>query len=119
MAGTGPDHCYSRPPDEAKAAVFVSSDPIPEGLQSVQGIDFNLHENGDISVVDLVEGMSSMGFQASAIGDAVRIINGMVCPHLFFASRSDQGNSDCPCRERGGMMRLTSGPPFFLATLPI
>lgn len=87
MAGTGPDLRNNRPPDEAKAAVFVNSDPIPEGLRSVRGIDFNLHDNEDISVVDLVEGMSSMGFQASAIGDAVKIINGMVCPHLL--SRRD------------------------------
>jgi deoxyhypusine synthase len=65
-------------PGDAKDAVFVASDSMPEGVPLVQGIDFNLHRAGDISVVDLVEGMSNMGFQASALGDAVRIINGMV-----------------------------------------
>lgn len=119
MADTGPDLGNNRAPDEAKAAVFVSSDPIPEGLRSVQGIDFNLYENEDISVVDLVEGMSSMGFQASAIAEAVKIINGMVCPYLLSPVRSDQKSSDGPCREHGGAMRITSGPPSFLATLPI
>ena len=65
-------------PADAKDAVFVASDSVPEGVPVVQGIDFDLHRAGDISVVDLVQGMSNMGFQASAIGDAVRIINGMV-----------------------------------------
>lgn len=67
---------------DAKEAVFVASDPVPEGMSVVRGIDFNHHRAQDISVVELVEGMSNMGFQASAVGDAVRIINGMVCrPH--------------------------------------
>lgn len=77
MAGTERD-CHDVAPDEAKAAVFVSSDPVAEGVRPVRGIDFNLHKDGNISVVDLVEGMSNMGFQASAVGDAVRIINEMV-----------------------------------------
>ena len=65
-------------PDLAKDAVFVTSDPVPDGAHGVQGIDFNLHKDRAISVVDLVEGMKYMGFQASAIGDAIRIINDMV-----------------------------------------
>ena len=72
-------------PDEAKDAVFVTSNPVPAGSLSVRGIDFNLHSDEDLSVVDLVDGMSTMGFQASAIGDAVRIINEMVRRHLPFA----------------------------------
>lgn len=74
-------HNGSHAPDEAKDAVFVSSDPVPEGMRPVHGTDFDLHRDRDISVVDLVEGMSSTGFQASAIGDAVRIINEMVRRH--------------------------------------
>lgn len=65
-------------PPQAKEAVFMSSDSVPEGVPMVRGIDFNLHSAEDISVVDLVDGMCNMGFQASAVGDAVRIINGMV-----------------------------------------
>ena len=56
----------------------MASNSVPEGVPLVRGIDFNLHRTKDISVVDLVEGMCNMGFQASAIGDAVRIINDMV-----------------------------------------
>jgi deoxyhypusine synthase len=33
-----------------------------------------------VSVEDLVSGMANMGFQASALGEAVRIINDMVRP---------------------------------------
>lgn len=71
------------PPDKAKDAVFVPSDPVPEGVIPVRGIDFNLHKDEDISVVDLVDRMSNMGFQASALGDAVRIINEMVRGHFL------------------------------------
>jgi deoxyhypusine synthase len=78
MTGSRPSRNSDRVAAEVKDAVFVTSDPVPEGAMRVRGIDFNLHKDGDISVVDLVEGMSNMGFQASAIGDAVRIINEMV-----------------------------------------
>ena len=64
-------------PTEAKDAVLVRSDPIPEGVRKVEGIEFDRYGQHDITVAELVEGMSNMGFQASAIGDAVRIINEM------------------------------------------
>lgn len=66
------------PPTTATGAVLVTSEPVPEGVQQVQGIDFNKFHNTDMKVLDLVAGMTNMGFQASAIGDAVRIVNGMV-----------------------------------------
>ena len=66
------------PPSEATAAVLVPSDPVPYGVQKVQGIDFNAHHAADITVAELVDGMASMGFQASAVADAVQIINQMV-----------------------------------------
>lgn len=65
-------------PADAKEAVFVTSQAVPEDAPRVQGLDFNRHHASNISVVDMVESMSHMGFQASALGDAVRIINGMV-----------------------------------------
>ncbi|ERF76518.1 Deoxyhypusine synthase [Endocarpon pusillum Z07020] len=77
MAGTRPKESGNSAPADAKDAVFVTSDPLPKGAIPVQGIDFDRHKENGISVVDLVEGMSSMGFQASAVGDAVRIINEM------------------------------------------
>lgn len=80
------DHEGNLAANKAKDAVFVTSDPVPEGAQPVQGIDFNLHQDRGISVVDLVEGMTNMGFQASAMGDAVRIINEMVRRQQFPAN---------------------------------
>lgn len=62
----------------AKGAVLVPSEAIPEGAREVRGIEFNDHHGRDISVAELVDGMAGMGFQASAVGDAVRIINEMV-----------------------------------------
>ena len=103
-------------PAEAKDAVFVASDPVPEGISEVGGIDFNLHREQDISVADLVEGMSNMGFQASAVGDAVRIINGMVRGPRTSGCYLQTSLSDCPRRGRGRMIRLATRPPSFLAT---
>jgi deoxyhypusine synthase len=88
-------------PSNAKEAVFVASDPIPRGIQQVRGIDFNSHQDADISVVDMVDGMSSMGFQASAIGDAVRIINEMVRGHLF-TTATCKDVSNCPLEVMEG-----------------
>ena len=65
-------------PSIATGAVLLPSDPVPEGVQRVQGIDFNAHHAADVTVAELVDGMASMGFQASAVADAVQIINQMV-----------------------------------------
>ena len=66
------------PPSAAKEAVLVKSEEMPEGAQQVEDFDFNKFK-GPISAEDLLTGMHHMGFQASSIGEAVRIINGMVC----------------------------------------
>lgn len=65
-------------PSAATTAVLKSSDPVPPGVRMVKGIEFNDYEGQDITVNELVAGMADMGFQASAVGDAVRIINDMV-----------------------------------------
>ena len=65
-------------PSKATDAVLLHSDPIPDGAQKVHGIDFNAHRAADITVAELVAGMTNMGFQASAVADAVHIINQMV-----------------------------------------
>ena len=79
MANFGQDTADTTlPPSKAIDAVLLASDPIPEGMQEVRGIDFNAHDASNITVATLVDGMSTMGFQASAIGDAVKIINQMV-----------------------------------------
>lgn len=65
------------PPSEAKNAVLVKSEEMPEGARQVEDFDFNKF-SGPVSAEDLLNGMQRMGFQASSIGEAVRIINGMV-----------------------------------------
>ena len=81
------------PPSKATDAVLVASDPVPEGVQKVQGVEFNDHHEADITVAELVDGMANMGFQASAVGDAVRIINQMVRQQVDSISR--KASSDC------------------------
>lgn len=68
------------PPSSVTDAVLVPSNEMPEGSQKVEELDFNNFHGRDITVNDLMSGMKHMGFQASSIGDAVRIINDMVSP---------------------------------------
>ena len=64
-------------PSGATDAVLKPSDPVPEGAIPVKGLDFDAFKDGNISVAELVENMSTMGFQASSIGQAAKIITGM------------------------------------------
>ncbi|KAH8697817.1 putative deoxyhypusine synthase [Talaromyces proteolyticus] len=64
-------------PFSATAAVLLPSAPVPDDAQKVRGVDFNDYADRDITVAELVSNMATMGFQASAIGEAVRIINDM------------------------------------------
>jgi hypothetical protein len=73
----------SSAPTGATDAVLKPSEPVPEGAQEVQGIDFNQYASRSITVEELVGGYANMGFQATSVGAAVRIINDMVrclCP---------------------------------------
>lgn len=65
-------------PSGAAAAVLKPSDPVPEEAKPVQGIDFNNYAQRSITIDELVGGMENMGFQATSVGKAVRIINDMV-----------------------------------------
>ncbi|PGH03594.1 deoxyhypusine synthase [Helicocarpus griseus UAMH5409] len=65
------------PPSSVTNAVLQASQPVPEGTRRVTGVDFNQHAGRDITVAELVDGMTGMGFQASAVGDATRIVNEM------------------------------------------
>lgn len=65
-------------PNGAASAVLKPSVPVPEDAKIINGIEFNDHETSPITVEELVEGMSLMGFQASAVSEAVQIINEMV-----------------------------------------
>lgn len=66
------------PPVEATNAVLVPSDELPKDAQKVEEIDFNAFKGRPITVDDIMQSMGNMGFQASAMGDAVNIINKMV-----------------------------------------
>ncbi|KAG9198374.1 Deoxyhypusine synthase [Epicoccum nigrum] len=64
-------------PSGATDAVLKPSEPVPADAKEVRGIDFNQYANRSITVEELIAGYSSMGFQATSVGEAVRIINDM------------------------------------------
>ncbi|KAF4123856.1 deoxyhypusine synthase [Geosmithia morbida] len=63
-------------PSGAKDAVLVKSEAMPDDAQKVEDFDFNQFKE-PVTAAELLEGMRHMGFQASSIGEAVRIINDM------------------------------------------
>jgi deoxyhypusine synthase len=44
----------------------------------VVGLDFDKFADRNITVAEMVESMTNMGFQATSVGQAAQIINGMV-----------------------------------------
>ena len=68
----------SVPPADATDAVLKPSDPVPADTREVQGIEFDDYAQRSITVEELIGGYARMGFQATAIGEAVRIVNDMV-----------------------------------------
>jgi deoxyhypusine synthase len=70
-------------PSGATDAVLKPSDPVPEGAMPVKGLDFNDFKDRNITVAELVENMAQMGFQASSIGQAAKIVDGMVCTDVY------------------------------------
>lgn len=67
-------------PTVAADAVLKPSDPVPHEMPRVKGLEFDDFRERDMTVIELVAGMAGMGFQATAVADAVRIINDMVRP---------------------------------------
>lgn len=66
-------------PPAVADAVLVSSCKMPAESKKVEELDFNkINDEGPITVDALIDGMKNMGFQASSICEAVRIINDMV-----------------------------------------
>ncbi|KAJ4354248.1 Deoxyhypusine synthase [Didymosphaeria variabile] len=65
------------PPSNATDAVLKPSEPVPADAREVQGIDFDDYAQRSITVEELMGGYARMGFQATAIGEAVRIVNDM------------------------------------------
>ncbi|EGC42631.1 deoxyhypusine synthase [Histoplasma capsulatum var. duboisii H88] len=76
MAGNGVDGT-SAVPSVSTAAVLKQSVDMPKGAQKVKELNFNDYAGRAITVEELINGTSNMGFQASSIGEAVRIINEM------------------------------------------
>lgn len=70
------------PPASVAAAVLVKSEEMPKDAQKVEELDFNKLK-GPITAEDLFEGMRHMGFQASSMCEAVRIINDMVSSTFY------------------------------------
>lgn len=67
----------NQPPSAATDAVLVKSVQMPQDAQKVEELDFNKFKGRPITAEDLYEGMKHMGFQATSIGEAIRIINEM------------------------------------------
>lgn len=65
------------PPSSVTDAVLVKSEEMPKDAQKVEDFDFDKFK-GPVSADDLFAGMRHMGFQASSMCEAVRIINDMV-----------------------------------------
>jgi len=68
----------NKAPELAMSAVLQPSEAVPPGMREVDGIDFDDYKGRDITVSELVAGMTNMGFQATAVTEATRIINDMV-----------------------------------------
>lgn len=64
-------------PGPAAEAVLKPSDPLPHGTRQVHGLDFDKHAHAPLTVEALIASMADTGFQASAVAEAVRIINAM------------------------------------------
>lgn len=59
-------------------AVLKPSDPVPAEAIPVKGLDFDAFADRNITVAELIENLKNVGFQATSVGQAVDIINGMV-----------------------------------------
>ena len=75
-------------PSSVADAVLVKSIEMPEGSQKVEELDFNKFKGRPITADDLLQGMKHMGFQASSMCEAVRIINEMV--HILAQKKKTQ-----------------------------
>ncbi|KAF6231297.1 hypothetical protein HO173_010440 [Letharia columbiana] len=74
---TTKDQPNTQAPTLSTDAVLKPSAPVPADVHEVSGIEFNDYAGRDVTVAELVSDMTTTGFQASAVADAVRIINDM------------------------------------------
>lgn len=110
----------SQPPEAATNAVLVQSAEVPPGTQKVEEIDFNAFKGRPITVEDMMAGMKHMGFQASSMGEAVRIINDMVSVSVLGSMLPPGRNitkcADMASSEPGEIQKRETRRPFFLVT---
>lgn len=109
-------------PSGATGAVLKSSDPVPESAVPVKGLDFDAFADRNITVAELVENLASVGFQATSIGQAVDIVNGMVRIFAHFSLLTHPRSQQCidvPYSERGAMQIQARRLPSSLAILQI
>lgn len=112
IASDAPHHRTSNAPDMASDAVLKPSAPVAPGARAVRGLEFNDHVDKPLTVEELVEHMGGMGFQATAVSEAVRIVNDMVSHHVYHQPRATSELIKCfDVREVGGMSKLPLGPP--------
>ena len=64
-------------PDTATNAVLQPSGPVAKTATAVKGVDFDDFQDRNITVAELLDSYATTGFQATAVSDAVKIINGM------------------------------------------
>jgi len=72
-------------PTSTAEAVLKPSEKLSEDAIPVSGIDFDQYKGRDITVKEMIEGMTTMGFQATSLAQAAQIINDMVCIPLFMS----------------------------------
>ena len=103
-------------PTGATDAVLKPSEPVPEGSREVRGIDFNQYAGRSITVEELVGGYANMGFQATSVGEAVRIINDMVSfsPRLTDSRASSRASLECGDNAGFGNGRALAAKHFSL-----
>lgn len=65
-------------PSKATDAVLKPSEFSTADATEVTGIDFNKYVDRNLTVAELVDNMSTMGFQATSVGEAVKLVNKMV-----------------------------------------
>jgi deoxyhypusine synthase len=65
-------------PNAVQDAVLKPSEFATEGAQEISGVDFNKYVDRNITVAELVDSMANMGFQATSVGEAVKLVNEMV-----------------------------------------
>ena len=109
----------SVPPAKATDAVLVASEPVPEAVQQVKGIDWlSLPAEQRTIISNFVDQLTGQGFQSSSIGDAIHIINDMV-GQFYLHPRPRSSSVLTASRDHGEIPRRVRKPPYFLVTRPI